>query len=92
MVKQVKPVKQVTLRKRRKPAPPPKHWWESRVVLFNGAVMVLSVISTGLPALQDSLPPQTYELAMAVITLINVCLRFKTNRPIKRMGQGGGDE
>ena len=60
----------------------PKHWYQSKVVWFNIAVIGASLATTATPALEQYVSPETYGLITAVVGVINAALRFATSRPI----------
>lgn len=60
----------------------PKHWYQSKVVWFNIAVIGASLATTATPALEQYMSPESYGLLTAVVGVVNAALRFATSRPI----------
>ena len=66
--------------------PAPKHWYQSKVVWFNLAVIGASLATTAIPALEQYMSPESYGLLTAVVGVVNAVLRFATSRPIATNG------
>lgn len=59
-----------------------KYWLKSKTIVFNGIVVFGGLISDNLDFIKTSIPAKYVLLALGVVGLMNILLRFKTDKPI----------
>lgn len=59
-----------------------KYWLKSKTVVLNSLVVIGTLISDNLDYIKTSIPSKYVFLALGVVALMNICLRFKTDKAI----------
>lgn len=56
---------------------------KSQTMLFSYALVIMGVISTNLPLMQNIIPEQYYGIIVTVIGILVAMLRLTTTKPLK---------
>lgn len=59
-----------------------KHWLKSRTIWFNAFVAMLAAAEASFGLLKPYLGESVYGVALFVVTIANVYLRFVTTQPV----------
>lgn len=65
-------------------APPEKHWYQSKTIWFNLAVMVVGLATAATPALEQYMSAEAYAVVAAGVAFVNTAMRVATGQPIKK--------
>jgi hypothetical protein len=61
--------------------PEGKEWWESKTIWVN-IIAIISALAANF-GFHFEVPPETYALFPAILAIVNVFLRNKTEKPLK---------
>lgn len=63
--------------------PEGKHWYQSKTIWFNAAVIAAGLATAATPALEQYMTEDTYSLLAAGVAFVNAAIRLATGQPIK---------
>lgn len=69
-----------------------KPWWQSKTLGFNALVIGATVITSAVPALQQYMTAENYEILIKGVALGNAVLRLWTNKPISVNDKGSNND
>ena len=61
-----------------------KHWWQSKMLAFNGVVAVAAVLLEQSETLRVLLSDRDYMIIMLIVAVVNAYLRTVTTQPLHR--------
>lgn len=63
--------------------PEPKHWYQSKTIWFNAAVVAVGLATSATPALEQYMSAEMYGVIATFVAFVNAILRLVTGQPIK---------